>query len=147
MDKYHYRPQRSSGKVMFLHLFVSHSVNGGVSASVHAGIHDFPWADTAPPGSPPPRQTPPPLGRHLSAEGHCSGRYASYWNAFLLFLRFLCWVSLSVLSVSRCSDGNYSKLWLHITVFHKKKNQWCKASVQDREKFCVKFIRFNCLGD
>ena len=31
---------------MFLHLSVSHSVNGGLSASVHAGIH-------------PPRQTPP----------------------------------------------------------------------------------------
>ena len=36
------------GKVMFLHLSVSHSVHGGVvSAPFHAGIH-------------PPRQTPPP---------------------------------------------------------------------------------------
>ena len=34
-----YRPQRSCGKVMFLHLSVSHSVHEGVSASVHAGIH------------------------------------------------------------------------------------------------------------
>ena len=33
------------------------------------GVHP-PWAD-------PPRQTPP-------SDGHCSGRYASYWNAFLL---------------------------------------------------------------
>ena len=38
-------------KVMFLHLFVSHSVHRGVPASVHAGIHT------------PPRQT-PPQGRH-----------------------------------------------------------------------------------
>ena len=50
--------KRSCGKVMFLHLSVS------LSASVRAGIH--------------------PLGRHPSpADGHCSGRYASYWNAFL----------------------------------------------------------------
>ena len=38
-------------KVMFLRLFVSHSVHRGVPASVHAGIHT------------PPRQT-PPQGRH-----------------------------------------------------------------------------------
>ena len=31
-----------------------------------------PWAEPSPP-----RQTP------LSGDGHCSGRYASYWNAFL----------------------------------------------------------------
>ena len=30
--------KRSCGKVMFLHLSVSHSINEGVSASVHAGI-------------------------------------------------------------------------------------------------------------
>ena len=35
------------------------------------------WVDN-PLGNPPPRQTPRPL------DGHCSGRYASYWNAFLL---------------------------------------------------------------
>ena len=35
-----------------------------------------------------PRQT-PPLGRHPSpADSHCSGRYASYWNAFLLRVYF-----------------------------------------------------------
>ena len=33
-----------------------------------------------PPRKTSPRQTPP------SPEGHCSGRYASYWNAFLLVL-------------------------------------------------------------
>ena len=71
---------------------------GEGSASVHAGKH-------------PPGQTPPPLGRHHphppppeaestthpeagstppprrnrkhTPEGHCSERYASYWNAFL----------------------------------------------------------------
>ena len=35
------------------------------------------------------------LGRHPQADippydGHCNGRYASYWNAFLLFLFVVC---------------------------------------------------------
>ena len=47
------------------------------------------WADTHPradtPSSwadipPPPGQPPPPS----PSDGHCSGRYASYWNAYLL---------------------------------------------------------------
>ena len=35
--------------------------------------------------TPPPRQT-PPLDRHppLRRDGHCSGRYVTHWNAFLL---------------------------------------------------------------
>ena len=42
----------------------------------YPGRHS-PWADT-------PQQTPP--GRHPPPppDGHCNGRYASYWNAFLL---------------------------------------------------------------
>ena len=73
-----YRPQRSCGKAMFLHLSVSHSVHrGGVSASVHAGIH--PLAGT------PPKAGKPSPGRYTPHDGHCSGRYASYWNAFLFF--------------------------------------------------------------
>ena len=47
-------------RVKFLHL--SFCSQGGVSASVHPGI-------------------PPPPPPH---DGHCSGRYASFWNAFLL---------------------------------------------------------------
>ena len=55
--------KRSCGKVMFLHLSVSHSVHGGGSASVHAGIH-------------PPGQTPPP-GRHRPGQTHQPpGRWA-----------------------------------------------------------------------
>ena len=42
--------KRSCGKVMFLHLSVSYSIHGGVSAPVHAGIH-------TPPGQTPPWQT------------------------------------------------------------------------------------------
>ena len=36
--------KRSCRKVMFLHLSVNYSVHGGVSASVHAGIHHTPLA-------------------------------------------------------------------------------------------------------
>ena len=50
-------------------------------------------ADT-PPGQTPPRQTPTwqtppsqtPPSRHPPRDGYCSGRYASYWNAFLFYL-------------------------------------------------------------
>ena len=67
----------------------------------HTPQADTPWADNPLlgrhplPGQMPPftRQTPPslgsypPLGRHPPPrDGHCSGRYASYWNALLLKL-------------------------------------------------------------
>ena len=68
-----YRPQHSCGKVMFLHPSVILFTWGGV------------WQ--TPPGRHTPGQTHPPwedtpLGRQ--PHPHCSGRYASYWNAFLL---------------------------------------------------------------
>ena len=40
-----------------------------------------PRADTTPPTS---GQTAPPYADTLQGDGHCSGRYAPYWNAFLL---------------------------------------------------------------
>ena len=74
----YYRPQTKFAKVMFLHLSVI-LFTGGVSASVHAGIHTLlgrhtpgqtplgqthPWSRHPPPAhtpgqSPPPGQTPP----------------------------------------------------------------------------------------
>ena len=51
---------------------------------------DTPLGQTLPPPDRLPGQTPPgkpprqtPLGRHPPADGYCSARYASYWNAFL----------------------------------------------------------------
>ena len=71
-----YRPQHSYGKVIFSS--VCHSVHGG-------------GGQTPSPGQTPllRRQTPPMADRHPPpADGYCSGRYASYWNAFLyIFLR------------------------------------------------------------
>ena len=56
------------GKVIFSQARVKNSVQGGVYPSMHGGRHPLP------PGQTPPRP----------ADGYCSGRYASYWNAFLL---------------------------------------------------------------
>ena len=60
---------------------VCHSVHGGV-CHTHPRWADTPWADT-----PPPRANIPP-DRHPLCAVHAgirstSGRYASYWNAFL----------------------------------------------------------------
>ena len=41
-----------------------------------------PQVDTLPGQTPPGRHPPPP------ADGYCSGRYASYWNAFLFTVFF-----------------------------------------------------------
>ena len=65
--------KRSCGKVMFLHLFVSHSVHRD---GVYPGQIPS-WAQKSR------RQTPPSLP---PADGHCSRLYASYWNAFLFIL-------------------------------------------------------------
>ena len=101
---YFYRPQRSCGKIMFLDLSLILFTGGSGRP---------PWADTPLPGRPPwadtPGQTPlgrHPLGRHpveadtpqgsrhppreqTPPRSACweiratSGRYASYWNAYL----------------------------------------------------------------
>ena len=74
----------------FLHLSVSHSVHReGVwrtppQADTHPPQEDTPWADT-PQADTTSGQTPPALcmlGYTPRPGGHCSGRYASYWNAF-----------------------------------------------------------------
>ena len=69
-----YRPQRSCEGYVFTGVCLS---TWGVSASVHAGIPQ-------PPGSRHPPEQTPPRSRHPQRDGHCCGRYASYWNAFLL---------------------------------------------------------------
>ena len=74
-----YGPQRSWGKVMFLHLSVSHSVHRG-DLPYPPDRHP-PWPDT-------------PLGWHPRAvhagTRSTSGRYASYWNA-ILFMTCFSW--------------------------------------------------------
>ena len=82
-------------KVMFLQVSVIHSVHGG-------GLRRTPPAGRTPRTreKPPPNQADPPRqgeppgpGRPPPREEDCSirsmsGRYASYWNAFLSYLNF-----------------------------------------------------------
>ena len=105
MKSYYYRPQTKLLKGNVLHLSVSHSVHRGCLLQCMLGYMPLgrqppPPGQTHPtPGRHPPRQTSPwtdtplgrhPLGRHPLldrplpwADGHCSRRYTSYWNAFL----------------------------------------------------------------
>ena len=69
----------SYGKVMF----------SQVSVCPQRGVYTpllgrYPTGQTAPP------DRNPPMGRHPlpQADGHCSGRYAFYWNAFLFSTLF-----------------------------------------------------------
>ena len=48
--------------------------------NVFTPVPDFFQGGVHPPKQTPPRQTPSPI------DGHCSRRYASYWNAFLLLI-------------------------------------------------------------
>ena len=79
----YYCPQHSCGKVMFSQVSVILFI-GGVSASVHAGIH-------TPLGRYTPRQVHLPLGRYpfTPHDSHYSGWYTSYWNVFLFVIVFI----------------------------------------------------------
>ena len=73
------------GKVMFLHLSVSHSVTRGHAChpppATHAPLPCMPPFHTQPPTMYPPPHMPPCHACPPSPP--LSGRYASYWNAFL----------------------------------------------------------------
>ena len=76
---------------------VCHSVHGGCLADTpwaDTALADTPWADNRPP----PRQTP-----HPPADGYCSGRYAYYWNAFLL--------SMWSLNLRQTQNGNRERFF------------------------------------
>ena len=78
------------GKVMFLHLAISHYVHrwylsldpGGVyhpPGHLNGQTHTQP--EYLPDTHPPPLEAPPPI-----TGGPWSGRYASYWNTFLFYI-------------------------------------------------------------
>ena len=95
-------------KIMFLHLSVILFTGG--SASVHAGIPPpRRHAPPSPEARTPRKHTPPPPGKHAphptpppeadSGIRSMSGRYGSYWNAFLFYLcsDYLCFCPQSQL--------------------------------------------------
>ena len=92
---------------MFLHLSVI-LFTGGVSASVHAGIHTPPpWADTPyPPGSPPtPEQTPPheqiPAGADTPLAVH-AGRYGQQAGGTHPTGMHTCFMKKTYMQVLKC---------------------------------------------
>ena len=124
----YYRPQTLKGNVFTPVWFCSqdgvgvgmcvsqHALGGGVSAS-GTGDARCPQADP-----PPPKQTPPWADNPLPRDGHWSGRYASYWNAFLLKKHL--WSAKAdsahpteMLSCSYCNKSKCTiKNWLRIHV-------------------------------
>ena len=82
--------KRSCGKVMLSEACMKNSVHrrGQIPDTSHPPGRHPSWQDT-PTGQTPPGQADTPLGRHPpqarhpQADSYCSGRYASYWNAFL----------------------------------------------------------------
>ena len=103
---YLYRPQRSWAKVIFSQACVKNSVRGGGTEGVCLSTcWDIPSREQTPPSRHPPGQTPqsrhPPRTRtppgpdprhtHPPEADYSirstSGRYASYWNAFLFLFK------------------------------------------------------------
>ena len=75
--------KRSCGKVMFLHLEGERCNPPGRHPPGHPPRQTPPWTDThSLPGKTSPLDRHPP-SRPPPPDGHCSGRYASYWNLFL----------------------------------------------------------------
>ena len=65
-----------------------------VKNSVHeVGYPSMQWADT-------PRQTPP--GQTQPPNGHRSGQYTSYWNAFLLIIILIIILMASNMAKGKC---------------------------------------------
>ena len=84
IDFYHYCPQRSCGKVMFLHLSVILFTGGGVPQCMLGYTHplqvDTPWADT-PLARPPPR--PVYAGIHTPLPSACWDTHSlpsAFWD-------------------------------------------------------------------
>ena len=78
-------------KVMFLQVCVCPQ-GGRVSASVHAGM-PYPRMENPPGWRIPPGWRNPPLEADSSIRS-TSSRYASYWNAFLFYIKTVCSISM-----------------------------------------------------
>ena len=113
-----YRPQRSWAKVMFLQASVILST-GGVCLSACWDARPPPPEQTHPPGAdtplnqapltrhtprtrhPPPWASPPPSQEADASMWSMSGRYASYWNAFLFAIFFVCFWNFTLLETQK----------------------------------------------
>ena len=156
----HYRPQRSCGKVMFLHLSVI-LFTGGVADTPQEqtppGADMIPRADTPPGADPPGADTPPgadmiPSSRHTPRSrppqeqtppcSACweiratSGWYASYWNAYLFSPMFPWHVDHTLRrSHDLCPSVNVSLITEHY--IHKKIMSNISIPINISWTFCV----------
>ena len=84
---------------------------------VYSSMH---WADTPNPQTDTPlADTPPgrhlllwadtPLGRHPHPDGHCSGRYASYWFQFVEYIVIM--MNRNTLTIFHCQFSVHSTVW------------------------------------
>ena len=101
-----YLPQRSWGKVMFLHVSVILFTWGVCLSACWDTTHL--WEQNPPEQTPPPGvDNPPRPGKIACWEIRArSGRYASYWNAFLFSRSFSSntyfYMQLKITSVGKC---------------------------------------------
>ena len=112
---------RPQGKVMFLHRSVCSQGGFHPSGQKPHLDRDPPLRTETPPGQRPPlwtetssqRETPQLL---TSSHDHCSGQYASYWNAFLLSLSLIYYSVLAMDKEYLCGPVHgpkpLSKTWL-----------------------------------
>ena len=122
----YYRPQRSCGQgYVFTRVCDSvHRGGGSGQGELPPGRENPPPPqDQTPPWSRhPPEQTPPPRRAADSSIRSTSGRYASYWNAFLLDkVNGLCksFPFLSLISIFDCVILNYNS-WSSTLTFQVK---------------------------
>ena len=102
--------------------------------------------------TPPSRYTPPdrytPPGRYTPPtgtppnDGHCSGRYTSYWNAFLFYKDFKTFklISMSLFSgFSYSNQGRFADRRYNRNVFQRRLTIWsCQcSSISQRHGFNV----------
>ena len=99
--------KRKQRKVMFSQACVKNSVQGGV------------WQ--TPPRET--RQTPPHPG-----DGHCSGRHASYWNAFLFSKRRQ---ATSCLSVNKLMNIDVPTPFLQWTTSNNRSSKWISLTLEE----------------
>ena len=99
---------RLQGKVMILHRSVCSQGSNRPSRQNPIWTETPLWTET------PPRERTPQL--LTSIHGHCSGQYASYWNAFLLYLSLIYYSVLAMDKEDLCGPVHgpkpLSKAWL-----------------------------------
>ena len=127
------------------------STGGRVSASVHAGMPDPPRPGTPPrsrhpprpesplrPGTPPPDQAHHPPQESDARIRSMSGRYASYWNAFLFSCSF--WQKFcKKISVGSSPSGVPPPEFLDLPLYKSWNIHW-HVDISDSSAFAVLFV-------